>query len=112
MMRTIPYERLRRVWMNRRFATHEVAAILLLTETELRRLAKLHRLPHRHFVQRNDEVNDEPTAEEKAELEQRKQECRQAHINQRMGEPVSSTVSKVSKWRAGICQPREGTHIV
>lgn len=101
MMRTIPYERLRRVWMNRRFATHEVAAILLLTETELRRLAKLHRLPHRHFVQRNDEVNDEPTAEEKAELEQRKQEARDAHMRQRRGESEETARSKAAYWRVG-----------
>lgn len=112
MMRQIPYERLRKVWMNRRFTTDEVCAILLLPEAELRRLAKLHRLPHRHFVQRNYEVNDEPCAEQKAEQQRRMQECREAHIQQRISEPVSSTMSKVSKWRAGICQPREGSHIV
>ena len=112
MMRTIPYERLRRVWMNRRFTTDEVCAILLLTEPELRRLAKLHRLPHRHFVQRNEEVNDEPTQEERLEQLRRMDECRAAHLEQRRAEPPSSTVSKVSKWRAGICQPREGSHIV
>lgn len=105
-MRQIPYERLRKVWMNKKFATHEVAAILLLTETELRRLAKLHRLPHRHFVQRNDEVNDEPCAAVKAELEQRKAEAREAHMRQRRGESEETARSKAAYWRAGKHEAR------
>jgi hypothetical protein len=105
-MRRIPYERLRRVWMNRRFTTDEVAAILLLTDAELRKLAKLHRLPHRHFVQANLAVNDEPSQEERLEQLRRMDECRAAHLEQRRAEPIESTQSKVSKWRQGICQPR------
>jgi len=104
-MRTIPVERLRRVWNNRRFTTYEVAAILLVSESELRRLARLHRLPPRHFVQRNEEVNDEPCAAVKAELEQRKAEAREAHLRQRRGESEETTRSKAAYWRAGTHQP-------
>jgi hypothetical protein len=111
-MRSIPVERLRKVWNNRRFTTFEVAAILMVSESELRRLARLHRLPHRHFVQANNAVNDEPEAEERAAQLQRMQECRDAHMRQRMGESECNTVSKVSKWRAGICAPREAHRIV
>ena len=110
-MRNIPPDRLRRVWMNRKFTTDEVAAILLLTETELRQLARLHRLPHRHFVQRNDEANEEPDADERAAQERRKAECRAMHIQQRMAEPATSTQSKVSKWRREICEPSAGRHM-
>jgi hypothetical protein len=92
--------------MNRRFTTDEVAAILLLTDAELRKLAKLHRLPHRHFVQANLAVNDEPSQEERLEQLRRMDECRAAHLEQRRAEPIESTQSKVSKWRQGICQPR------
>jgi hypothetical protein len=110
-MRRIPYERLRRVWCNSKFTTDEVAAILLISETQLRQLAALHRLPKRHFVQRNQAANDEPDAAEKAAQAARMAECRESHIRQRMSEPVASTQSKVSKWRQGVCQPREGSHV-
>lgn len=109
-MRRIPYERLRRVWCNRRFTTDEVAAILMVSYSELRRLAKLHRLPPRHFVHPHD-ANDEPDADERAEQLKRMQECRDAHIRLRMGEAVTSTRSKVSKWRRELCLPSEGRHM-
>jgi hypothetical protein len=97
--------------MNRKFTTDEVAAILLLNEPELRRLAALHRLPPRHFVQRNAEANDEPDADERAAQERRKAECRAMHLQQRMAEPVTTTQSKVSKWRREICEPSAGRHM-
>jgi len=35
---------------------------------------------------------------------------RQKHLEQRMAEPDASTFSKVSKWRAGKCEPKGGRH--
>lgn len=110
-MRNLTPERVRRVWCNRKFATFEVAAILRVSESELRRMAALYRLPRRHFVQRNHEANDEPDEAEKAAQEARKAELRAAHIRERINEPVASTQSKVSKWRHGICEPRNAGHV-
>jgi hypothetical protein len=110
-MRRIPYERLRRVWMNRRFTTDEVAAILLLTEPELRRLAALHRLPKRHFVARfHDVANDEPDAAELAAQRERAEECRRWHLEERMLESAETTRSKASNWRRGLHVPGGERH--
>jgi len=113
-MRYIPLERLRRVWNHPRWTVEECAAILKISEEEIRQLAKLNRLRHRRRIPSAGKygVDEEPTPEQAAEWKQRAAEVRQRHLEQRMAEPVSSTVSKVSKWRAGICSPREGSHIV
>lgn len=102
--------RLFRVWNNPRFTTEEVAAILRLTTTQLRRLAARYKLPPRHFVYRGDKEEEPPTAEACAEIERRKAECREAHFSRRRSEPDDSTSSKVSKWRRGICEPAGGRH--
>lgn len=114
MMRYIPLERLRRVWNHPRWTVEECAAILQITEAEIRQLAKLNRLRHRRVIPSAGKygVEAEPTPEEAAEWKQRAAEVRQRHLEQRRGEPVESTQSKVSKWRAGICAPREPHRIV
>ena len=99
--RKIPPDRLRRVWNNRKFTMEEVCAILMVTESQLRRMAAIYRLPKRHFVQRNHEANDEPPKRELEAIERRKIKCREAHIRQRREEAPCNTFSKVSKWRAG-----------
>jgi hypothetical protein len=110
-MRRIPYERLRRVWMNAKFTTDEVAAILLLTEPELRRMAALHRLPKRHFVARfHDAANDEPDAEEVRAQRERAEECRRWHLEERMSESDETTRSKASNWRRGLHVPGGERH--
>lgn len=93
--------RLQRVWMNRRFTTEEVCAILKLTEQELRRLAVQQRLPRRHFVYRMSLENEEPGPEALEEIERRKRECREAHYKRRRSESDDSTRTKVGLWRAG-----------
>ena len=35
---------------------------------------------------------------------------REAHIEARMSETSASTIMKISKWRRGVCAPREGFH--
>lgn len=101
MERKISPDRLRRVWMNRKFTTEEVCAILMITESQLRRLALLHRLPKRHFVQRNHAANDEPSPEERLAQLERMEYCRNVHLAQRRNENDRLTASKVSKWRHG-----------
>jgi len=100
-MRDLDPARVRRVWMNSKFTTEEVCAILLVSNSELRRLARMCRLPKRHFVQRNEEVNDEPAPNVKLEHERRAKECRERHYAKRRAEDKNNTSSKVSKWRAG-----------
>lgn len=82
-MRDLDPARVRRVWMNAKFTTEEVCAILLVSDSELRRLARMCRLPKRNFVQRNQEVNDEPPASVKLQQEERARECRERHFAQR-----------------------------
>lgn len=63
--------------------------------------AAQYKLPARAKPQQAERGN--PTPEQIAE---RAAECRAKHMAQRRAEDVSNTQSKVSKWRAGICQPR------
>lgn len=100
-MKIIPPDRLRRVWMNRKFTTEEVCAILMIPESHLRRLAVQYRLPKRNFVQRNEEANEEPSPEERLAQLQRMEYCRQLHLQERRNEGEKLTSSKVSKWRHG-----------
>lgn len=102
MERKIDPSRLFRVWCNPKFTNEEVCAILLVSESQLRRLAARYKLPKRNFVQRaGAERNDEPEKEELEALERRKVECREAHMRQRLEECPRNTESKVSKWRHG-----------
>lgn len=64
-------------------------------------LRKRHGLPNR--PKRPTHTAPDPTPEE---IEIRKAECRAKHMASRRAEDVSSTYSKASKWRRGICQPR------
>lgn len=101
MERKIDPPRLFRVWCNPKFTTEEVCAILMVSESQLRRLAAKHKLPKRHFVQRNSQANEEPSPEERLAQLQRMEYCRQLHLEQRRNESEELTSSKVSKWRHG-----------
>ena len=102
MMRYIPLERLRRVWNHPRWTVEECAAILQITEAEIRDLAKRHRLRHRRVIPSAVKygMDDEPTPEEQAEWAQRAQEVRQQHLEKRRAESAWTTVTKVAKARA------------
>lgn len=106
-MRYIPLERLRRVWNHPRWTVEECAAILMITEAEIRQLAKLNRLRHRRVIPSASKygVDAEPTPEQAAEWKQRAAEVRQRHLEQRRGESDETTRSKTSYWRSGRRQP-------
>lgn len=91
-----------RLWNDSTLTRAEIAYALGVTAGQLTRLASRHGLGKRGPQYRAFEVAD-PTPEE---IEERAAECRAKHMEQRRAEDVTCTNSKVSKWRAGICQPR------
>ena len=107
--RHIDVPRLFRVWNNKRFTNEEVAAILRLTPTQLRRLAARYKLPQRYFVSRI-EPEAEPDEAMVAEYERRKAECRERHMAERRAETERCTAANVRNWSRGVCQPRQGRH--
>lgn len=106
-MRAISAERLKKIWDHPRWTVEECAAILMISEEEIRALAKRHGLRHRRRL----EEECPPSAAEIAEREQRAADIRAAHLHLRRTESGRSSSSKVRKWAAGQ-QPRGAHHIV
>ena len=90
------------LWGDTTLTRAEVARKLGLTANQLTRLADRHGLGRRGRQHRAFSMDD-PTPEQIAE---RAAECRERHMAQRRAEDVCTTNSKVSKWRAGLCNPR------
>lgn len=93
------------LWNDRTLTRAEIASRLGISHTFLTRLVAKHKLPPRQAEHKRNVVD--PTPDEIAE---RARQCREKHFAERRSEPYESTVSKVSKWRAGICQPSGGRH--
>ena len=72
-----------------------------ISGSQLSVLKTRYKLPNR--PKRPASLNADPTPEQIAE---RARECRERHLALRRAEDVLNTNSKVSKWRAGICNPR------
>jgi hypothetical protein len=93
------------LWNDHTLTRVRISEMLRISPTHLTRLVARHKLPPRPR-DKNQHMND-PTPDE---IAQRAAECRERHFAQRRAEPDCSTTSKVSKWRAGICQPSGGRH--
>lgn len=72
-----------------------------VSSQQLSVLKQQYKLPDR--PKRPASLAPDPTPEEIAE---RAAACRERHFAQRRAEDACNTYSKVSKWRAGVCQPR------
>jgi hypothetical protein len=105
IVRHVDLAKLYQLWNDHTLTRVKVSAMLGISSTHLTRLVARHKLPPRPR-DRNQHGND-PTPDE---IAQRAAECREKHFAQRRAEPECSTTSKVSKWRAGICQPGGGRH--
>ena len=98
--RQVDVPRLFRMWTEgvaREVICHELG----VSSQQLSVLKQQHKLPAR--PKKPASLAPDPTPEQIAE---RAAACRERHMAQRRAEDVSNTYSKVSKWRAGICQPR------
>lgn len=93
------------LWADQTLTRAEVAHRLGISHTYLTRLIARHKLPPRAKEHKSSVVD--PTPDEIAE---RARQCREKHYAERRSEPWDCTVSKVSKWRAGICMPSQGRH--
>ena len=93
------------LWNDHTLTRVQVSSRLGISATHLTRLVTRHKLPPRRRDYRRDVADPTPY-----EIAQRAAECREKHFAQRRAEPDCSTTSKVSKWRAGICQPSGGRH--
>jgi hypothetical protein len=91
-----------RLWANSDLTRAEVARLLGVTAGQLTKLASRHGLGPRGRQHRAFSMDD-PTPEQIAE---RAAQCREKHMAMRRTEDVTSTHSKVSKWRRGVCQPK------
>jgi len=105
IVRHVDLPLLYQLWNDHTLTRVKVSAMLGISPTHLTRLVARHKLPPRPR-DRNQQTHD-PTPDE---IAQRAAECRERHYAQRRAEPECSTTSKVSKWRAGICQPSGGRH--
>ena len=105
VVKPVDVPRLFALWADHTLTRVDVAHGLGLSPTQLTRLVAQYRLPPRPR-DRNQQTHD-PTPDEIAQLAA---ECRERHYAQRRAEPDCSTAPKVSKWRAGICQPSGGRH--
>ena len=105
IVRHVDLPLLYQLWNDHTLTRVKVSAMLGISPTHLTRLVARHKLPPRPR-DKNQFMND-PTPDE---IAQRAAECRERHFAQRRAEPDCSTTSKVSKWRAGICQPSGGRH--
>jgi hypothetical protein len=105
IVRHVDLARLYQLWNDHTLTRVKVSSMLGISPTHLTRLVARHKLPPRPR-DKNQHGND-PTPDE---IAQRAAECRERHFAQRRAEPDCSTTSKVSKWRAGICQPSGGRH--
>ena len=63
--------------------------------------AQKYKLPKREKPMKSRIVDPTPD-----EIERLKAELRERHIRERIAEDVTSTHSKVSQWRRGVCNPR------
>jgi len=93
------------LWADESNTRAEIASRLGISHTFLTRLVAKHKLAPRRKEHKCNVVD--PTPDEIAE---RARQCREKHFAERRAEPYESTVSKVSKWRHGICQPSGGRH--
>jgi len=105
IVRHVDLAKLYQLWNDHTLTRVKVSSMLGISPTHLTRLVARHKLPPRPR-DKNQFIND-PTPDE---IAQRAAECRERHYAQRRAEPDCSTTSKVSKWRAGICQPSGGRH--
>ena len=105
IVRHVDLARLYQLWNDHTLTRVRISEMLGISPTHLTRLVARHKLPPRPR-DKNQHMND-PTPDEIAE---RARQCREKHFAQRRAEPDCSTTSKVSKWRAGICQPSGGRH--
>jgi hypothetical protein len=105
IVRHVDLAKLYQLWNDHTLTRVKVSSMLGISPTHLTRLVARHKLPPRPR-DKNQYMND-PTPDE---IAQRAAECREKHFAQRRAEPDCSTTSKVSKWRAGICQPGGGRH--
>jgi hypothetical protein len=105
IVRHVDLPLLYQLWNDHTLTRVRISEMLRISPTHLTRLVARHKLPPRPR-DKNQHGND-PTPDE---IAQRAAECRERHFAQRRAEPDCSTTSKVSKWRAGICQPSGGRH--
>jgi hypothetical protein len=105
IVRHVDLPTLYQLWNDHTLTRVRISEMLRISPTHLTRLVARHKLPPRPR-DKNQHMND-PTPDE---IAQRAAECRERHFAQRRAEPDCSTTSKVSKWRAGICQPSGGRH--
>jgi len=105
IVRHVDLPLLYQLWNDHALTRVRISEMLGISPTHLTRLVARHKLPPRPR-DKNQHGND-PTPDE---IAQRAAECREKHFAQRRAEPDCSTTSKVSKWRAGICQPSGGRH--
>lgn len=104
-----------RLWGETSLTRAEVARHLGVTANQLTKLAEKYGLGRRSKQHRAFSIDD-PTPEDDAasanslaiapSLVEACEAAKQRHFAQRRAEHACNTYSKVSKWRAGICQPR------
>jgi hypothetical protein len=105
VVRNVDVQKLYQLWNDHTLTRVQVSAMLGISHTHLTRLVTRHKLPPRRRDYRRDVADPTPD-----EIAQRAAECRERHFAQRRAEPDECTVSKVSKWRAGVCLPSGGRH--
>jgi len=105
IVRHVDLPLLYQLWNDHTLTRVRISEMLRISPTHLTRLVARHKLPPRPR-DKNQQIND-PTPDEIAE---RARQCRERHYAQRRAEPDEVTRTKVSKWRAGICQPSGGRH--
>jgi DNA-binding transcriptional regulator YiaG len=93
------------LWNDRTLTRAEIASRLGISHTFLTRLVAKHKLPPRQAEHKRNVVDPTPD-----EIERLKAELKAKHMAERRAEPYEVTVSKVSKWRAGVCLPGGGRH--
>ena len=91
---------LHQMWMAGE-TTGAIGARFGVSASTISKWAQRYKLPKRERPG-HQQVAD-PTPEE---IERLKAELRARHIAERVSEDVTSTHSKVSKWRRNVCQPR------
>lgn len=101
-----------KLWADPNVYSADLPALLGVSDTSIRRLAKTYGLPRRKPYQKALAVDLgplpwDPTPEEIAE---RAKECRERHFLERRKEAEETARSKAAAWRRGDTQPRGAIH--
>jgi transposase-like protein len=94
------------LWADSSVPRKEVARRLGVSASQLVRLVRRYKMPHRPPEYQQAAADPTP-----AEIAERARECRERHYAQRRAECDETTRTKIWKWNAGICQPSAGRHM-